>query len=76
MRIANARILQMAKPPRIEFAGSIYQIRSCGNQWEAIFEEDEDQERFLGVLAEAVERYNWSFHAYCLMTNHFKAPHQ
>ncbi len=38
---------------------------------EAIYEDDEDREAFLDVLAEVVVRYNWSCHAFCLMTNHY-----
>ena len=32
---------------------------------------DEDRQRFLAVLGEVAERYNWICHAYCLMTNHY-----
>lgn len=61
----------MARPLRIEFAGALYHITSRGDRREAIFDDDEDRERFLSVLAEVVERYNWVCHAFCLMTNHY-----
>jgi len=61
----------MARPLRIEFAGALYHITSRGDRREAIYEDDEDREMFLGVLAETVERFNWVCHAYCLMTNHY-----
>ena len=61
----------MARPLRIEFAGALYHITSRGDRREAIYEDDEDREAFLGVLAEVVERYNWICHAFCLMTNHY-----
>lgn len=61
----------MARPLRIEFAGALYHITSRGDRREAIFEDDEDREMFLDVLAEVVERYNWICHAFCLMTNHY-----
>jgi putative transposase len=61
----------MARPLRIEFPGALYHITSRGDRQEAIFEDDEDREAFLRVLAEVVERYNWVCHAYCLMTNHY-----
>jgi len=61
----------MARPLRIEFAGALYHITSRGDRREAIYENDEDREAFLGVLAEVVERYNWICHAFCLMTNHY-----
>ena len=61
----------MSRPLRIEFAGALYHICSRGDRREAIFQDDEDREAFLGVLAEVVERYNWICHAFCLMANHY-----
>jgi len=61
----------MARPLRIEFAGALYHITSRGDRREAIYEDDEDRETFLCVLAETVERFNWICHAYCLMGNHY-----
>ena len=61
----------MSRPLRIEFAGALYHITSRGDRREAIYEDDEDREAFLDVLAEVVVRYNWICHAFCLMTNHF-----
>ena len=58
----------MARPLRIEFSGALYHITSRGDRREAIYEDDEDREMFLGVLVEVVERYNWICHAFCLMT--------
>ncbi len=63
--------MTIARPLRIEFAGALYHITSRGDRREAIFEDDEDREAFLDVLAEVVERYNWICHAFCLMTNHY-----
>lgn len=61
----------MARPLRIEFPGALYHVTSRGNRQETIFEDDEDREVFLGVLAEVVSRFNWLCHAYCLMGNHY-----
>jgi hypothetical protein len=49
----------MARPLRIEFAGALYHITSRGDRREAIFDDDEDRERFLAGLGEVVGRYNW-----------------
>ena len=49
----------------------VYHVTSRGNRQETIFEDDEDREVFLGVLAEVVSRFNWLCHAYCLMGNHY-----
>lgn len=61
----------MARPLRIEFNGALYHVTSRGDRHEAIHEDDKDRERFLEVLAEVVERFNWVCHAYCLMSNHY-----
>lgn len=61
----------MARPLRIEFPGALYHVTSRGDRRETIFEDDEDREVFLGVLAEVVSRFNWLCHAYCLMGNHY-----
>jgi putative transposase len=37
----------------------------------AIYREDDDRRFFLALLADAVSRFGWSFHAFCLMTNHY-----
>jgi putative transposase len=44
---------------RVEFTGALYHSTSRGDRREAIFEDDEDRDRFLGVPAEVVERCNW-----------------
>ena len=61
----------MARPIRIEYPGALYHITSRGNAGEPIFLEDEDRKRFLTVLEEVVEDYQWICHAYCLMANHY-----
>jgi putative transposase len=61
----------MARPLRIEFAGALYHVTSRGDRHEPIFEDDDDRQVFLNVLAEVVSRFNWLCHAYCLMTNHY-----
>ncbi len=64
----------MARPLRIEFAGALYHITSRGDRQEAIYEDDEDREAFLSVLAEVVAHYNWICHAFCLMKTYAKYP--
>ena len=60
----------MARPLRIDLAGALYHITSRGDRRAAMFEDDEDREAFLGVLAEVVERCHWISHAFRRMTNH------
>lgn len=61
----------MARPLRLEFAGALYHVTSRGDRQENIYLEDTDRETFLDVLSVVCNRFNWTVHAYCLMTNHY-----
>ena len=61
----------MARPLRLEYAGALYHVTSRGDGREAIFLADGDRRLFLEVLAGVWNRFNWTVHAYCLMTNHY-----
>ena len=61
----------MARPLRIEHPGAVYHVTSRGNAREAIFLSDADRRKFLDVLANTVEKYNWLCHAFCLLDNHY-----
>ncbi|HHS82653.1 MAG TPA: transposase [Devosia sp.] len=61
----------MARPLRIEFPGALYHITSRGDRREAIYNDAHDRRLFMGIVGETCERYNWSVHAWCLMTNHY-----
>ena len=61
----------MARPLRIEFAGGLYHVTSRGDRREDIFAGDDDRVAWLDILGTVCERFNWTCHAYCLMTNHY-----
>ena len=61
----------MARPLRIEFAGALYHVTARGNAQADIYNDDSDRQRFLSLLQNTVERYDWYCHAYCLMDNHY-----
>jgi putative transposase len=61
----------MARSLRLEFAGGLYHVTSRGDRQEAIYLDDADRSVFLEVLEEVVQRFNWTVHAYCLMSNHY-----
>ena len=61
----------MARPLRIEFAGALYHVTSRGNGREDIYLDDSDRELFMVVLGEACGLFNWTVHAWCLMSNHY-----
>ncbi|HWF59169.1 MAG TPA: transposase [Nitrospira sp.] len=61
----------MARPLRIEFPGALYHVTARGNARQDIFLDDEDRQRFIGVLAHVVSRFHFRLYAHCLMDNHF-----
>lgn len=61
----------MSRPLRIEFSGALYHVTSRGNARGAIYFDDTDRRRFLELLGEVCNDYNWACHAYCLMDNHY-----
>ncbi len=61
----------MTRPVRIEFGGALYHVTSGGGRKEPIYEDDLDRESFLEILGEVVQIWNWTCHAFCLMTNHY-----
>jgi putative transposase len=61
----------MARPLRVEFEGALYHLLARGNDRQSIFENDQDRERFLRLLAESADRFQGVLHAFVLMGNHF-----
>jgi putative transposase len=61
----------MARPLRLEFAGATYHVTARGDGREDIYLSDADRRLFLAVLGRVAERFNWTIHAYCLMSNHY-----
>jgi putative transposase len=61
----------MGRPLRIERAGGWYHVTGRGNERKAIFRDNRDRFRFLGLLAGMVERFRVVLHAYQLMGNHY-----
>lgn len=61
----------MARPLRIEFAGALYHVTSRGDGQEDVYLDDNDREIYIEVLRDVQQRFNWTIHAYCLMSNHY-----
>jgi len=61
----------MPRPLRVEYEGAIYHVMNRGDRREAIFEDDDDRQRFIDTLAAACGKTGWQIHAYVLMGNHF-----
>jgi REP element-mobilizing transposase RayT len=61
----------MARKLRIQYPGAMYHVMNRGDRREAIFEDDQDRQRFLSTLGQACQKTDWQVHAFCLMSNHF-----
>jgi len=60
----------MARKLRVQFEGAIYHVTIRGVERRTIFDDNDDRERFLERLGEAVEEYGVRLFLFCLMTNH------
>lgn len=60
----------MSRPLRIEFPGAFYHVTARGDRREAIFEDDQDREALLAILAQALSRFDAECQAYCHMAGH------
>jgi REP element-mobilizing transposase RayT len=61
----------MARPLRIELPGGRFHVTARGNEGKSIYRREDDRVHFLGLLAEATERFGIRMHAYVLMDNHY-----
>ena len=60
----------MGRSLRICYPGLIYHVINRGNNRQTVFLEDEDYERYLGVVYRFKKEYEFELYAYCLMPNH------
>lgn len=61
----------MARPLRLEFPGALYHITSRSDGGEDVFVDEGDRRVFFDIFAAVCRRFNWSVHAYCLMSDHY-----
>lgn len=60
----------LVRQVRTWFAGAKYHVTSRGIRRSSLFMEDEDFTKYLEIIEETKERYPFTLHSYCLMTNH------
>jgi len=60
----------MPRKPRIHYEGAFYHVILRGNAKQDIFSDAKDYHRFFEFVQDAVERFGFRLHGYCLMTNH------
>ena len=61
----------MARVPRSLQPDGLFHVATRGVAKKAIYRDDADRLVLLGLLAQTVERFEWTCHSYCLMTNHY-----
>jgi REP element-mobilizing transposase RayT/AraC-like DNA-binding protein len=61
----------MSRPLRLEFAGALYHVTARGDRQQAIYRDDTDRLAWLDLLARICERYKFTVHSFCQMTNHY-----
>jgi putative transposase len=61
----------MARIPRQYFPDGLFHATARGVAKMPIYRDDDDRLVFLGLLALAVDQFDWVCHAFCLMTNHY-----
>jgi putative transposase len=61
----------MARPLRIDLAGAWYHVMNRGHRGGALFRDEADRRRFLGLVSELPERFALEVHAFVLMDNHY-----
>jgi putative transposase len=50
---------------------AVFHVTARGAGQIPIYRDDYDRRWFLVLLLDAVQRFSWSCHAFCLMTNHY-----
>jgi putative transposase len=62
----------MARLPRYVFPEyAVFHVTARGAGRIPIYLDDDDRRWFLVLLAASVQKFGWSCHAFCLMTNHY-----
>ncbi len=61
----------MARAPRIQYPGALYHVTTRGVRRSTIYVDERDFLTWQDRLATTVERFNFSVHAFCQMTNHY-----
>jgi len=60
----------MPRKPRIHNEGAFYHVILRGNAKQDIFSDAKDRHRFFEFVQDAMQKFGFRLHGYCLMTNH------
>jgi len=59
------------KQKRIQYPGMVTHVYSRGNEKKNIYRNDSDRYEFIDIIKESFKQYNYTLHAYTLMSNHY-----
>jgi putative transposase len=60
----------MVRTPRDWCPGATYHVTARGNRKQDLFHDIEDRKKYLSYLQDTKEKFHFTIHAYCLMSNH------
>lgn len=60
----------MARKPRVNQPG-FYHVINRGVECRDVYLDDDDRIRFLEIIDQSAEQYDFTIHSYCLMSNHY-----
>jgi hypothetical protein len=61
----------VARIPRYVWPDGIFHVATRGVAKMPIYRDADDRRAFLGLLSLAAEKFEWTCHTFCLMTNHY-----
>ncbi|HEX6713373.1 MAG TPA: transposase [Thermoleophilaceae bacterium] len=60
----------MARKNRVQFAGGVFHVWVRRVERWPLFKDEDDYRRYLAILAETVQCFDWVLLSFCLMPNH------
>ncbi|PFA66912.1 transposase [Bacillus sp. AFS015802] len=60
----------MVRTPRNWCPGATYHVTARGNRKQELFHDDNDRKKYLTYVQKTKDKYPFTIHAYCLMSNH------
>ena len=61
----------MSRPLRIAYEGAVYHVMNRGLNRQKIFYNNQDYQKFIGILKDSVSMWSCQIHAVSLLPNHY-----
>lgn len=66
----------MGRPVGVELGGGLYRATCCGGRRDDIVVDDADRKKWLALLGEVCERFNWRYRVCRLPPDRQSLPHR